>query len=302
MRSAVFKPFPKQGPSLCRHSCRGTCCAAAAAAGGRQADAGRAVWSHACAPVSAHSCQHASWCTCTLRHGQTCIRRQQWVSAPHIPLILSQRSMVLRNWVRSGACHVSALTSHRWRKLQLCNRVSNTDCSTTEPLLAVHVSARICILEKAACSSEAAGLARARWQGDAVVPQTGMNELTAAALLQLQASISEAASVTEMLPRSRLGMGMRLEDEMMLTPQDEALRRTLAEKSFMAAAAEVHFITVHGSIPMQEKELPDMERERATQDTGTAPAPQTHAHDAASPPPLCIALTGCVGLTICNSA
>ena len=104
MHSAVFKPFPKHGPSLCRHSCRGTCCAAAAAAGGRQADAGRAVWSHACAPVSAHSCQHASRRTCTLRHGQTCFRRQQWVSAPHIPLILSQRSMVLRNWVGSGAC------------------------------------------------------------------------------------------------------------------------------------------------------------------------------------------------------
>ena len=38
---------------------------------------------------------------------------------------------------------------------------------------------------------------------------------------------------------------MRLEDEMMLTPQDEALRRALAEKSFMAAAAEVRSTTMH---------------------------------------------------------
>ena len=39
--------------------------------------------------------------------------------------------------------------------------------------------------------------------------------------------------------RSRLSAGMRLEDEMMLTPLDEDNRRALAEKSFMAAAAEV---------------------------------------------------------------
>ena len=42
--------------------------------------------------------------------------------------------------------------------------------------------------------------------------------------------------------RSRLSVGMRLEEEMMLTPQDEQLRRELGEKSFMAAAAQVRAV------------------------------------------------------------
>lgn len=37
----------------------------------------------------------------------------------------------------------------------------------------------------------------------------------------------------------------------MLTPQDEQLRRGLAQKSFMAAAAEVRSISMHAGSPVQ---------------------------------------------------